>query len=83
MIKLNTYLGGLLWKVMPVMFTGVLLLAFMLPLIGCSKPTETGAIKLNTTTIRIITGAAFIVDIVLFFLSTKTFQREETLTKWT
>jgi hypothetical protein len=44
---------------MPVKFTGVLLLAFMPPLIGCSKPTEVGAIKLNTETIRIIAGEAF------------------------
>jgi ABC-2 type transport system permease protein len=45
--------------------------------------TEVGAIKLNTTTIWIISGAAFIADVILFFLSTKTFQREEILTKWT
>ena len=68
---------------MPVMFIGVLLLAFMLPMIGCSKPTEVGVIKLNTGTNRIISGAAFIADIILFFLSTRTFQREEILTKWT
>ncbi len=45
--------------------------------------TEVGAIMLSTTTIWIISGAAFIVDVILFFLSTRTFQREEILTKWT
>ena len=45
--------------------------------------TEVGAIKLNTTTFWIIAGAALVADIILFFLSTRTFQREEILTKWT
>ena len=54
-----------------------------IPLFVIYVATEVGAIKLNTTTIWIISGAAFIVDIILFFLSTKTFQREEILTKWT
>jgi ABC-2 type transport system permease protein len=53
-----------------------------IPLFVIYVATEVGAIKLNTTTIWIISGAAFIADIILFFLSTRTFQREEILTKW-
>jgi len=45
--------------------------------------TEIGAITLDTKTIGIISGIILVVDIILFFLSTKTFQREEILTKWT
>jgi ABC-type Na+ efflux pump permease subunit len=54
-----------------------------IPLFVIYVATEVGAIKLNTGTIWIISGAAFIADIILFFLSTRTFQREEILTKWT
>ncbi len=53
------------------------------PLFVIYVATEVGAITLNTTTIWIITGAALIADIILFYLSKKTFQREEILTKWT
>ncbi len=55
----------------------------VLPLAVVYVATEVGAITLDTTTIWIISGAAFIADIILFFLSTRTFQREEILTKWT
>ena len=54
-----------------------------IPMLFIYVATEVGAIKLNTDTIWIISGVAFIVDIILFFLSTRTFQREEILTKWT
>jgi ABC-type Na+ efflux pump permease subunit len=54
-----------------------------IPMLFIYVATEVGAIKLNTETIWIISGVAFIVDIILFFLSTRTFQREEILTKWT
>lgn len=58
-------------------------LLIAIPLFVIYVATEVGAIKLNTATIWIISGAAFIADIILFFLSTQTFQREEILTKWT
>jgi ABC-type Na+ efflux pump permease subunit len=45
--------------------------------------TEIGAITLDTKTIGIISGVILVADIILFFLSTRTFQREEILTKWT
>ena len=54
-----------------------------IPLYVIYVATEVGAMKLNTATIWIVSGAAFIADIILFFLSTRTFQREEILTKWT
>jgi ABC-type Na+ efflux pump permease subunit len=61
-------------------FQGLLI---VLPLAFIYVATEVGALKLNTTTIWIISGAALIADIILFFLSTRTFQREEIITKWT
>ncbi len=54
-----------------------------IPLFIIYVATEVGAIKLNTSTIWIIAGAVLVLDIILFFLSTRTFQREEILTKWT
>jgi ABC-2 type transport system permease protein len=54
-----------------------------IPLYVIYVATEVGAIQLTASTIWIIAGAAFIADIILFFLSTKTFRREEILTKWT
>jgi ABC-2 type transport system permease protein len=53
-----------------------------IPLFVIYVATEVGAIHLNTTTIWIISGAALVLDIILFFLGTRTFQREEILTKW-
>ncbi len=54
-----------------------------IPLYIIYVATEAGAITLSTTTIWIISAAALIADVILFFLSTRTFQREEILTKWT
>ncbi len=53
-----------------------------IPLYIIYVATEVGAINLNTTTIWIISGVALILDVILFFLSTRTFQREEILTRW-
>jgi len=53
-----------------------------IPLIFIYVTIEVGAIKLSTSTIWIISGAALVADIILFFLSTRIFQREEILTKW-
>ena len=44
-----------------------------IPLFFIYVATEVGAIKLSMTAIWIISGAAFIADIILFFLSTRTF----------
>lgn len=58
-------------------------LFIVLPLAAIYVASEVRAISLDTRTIWIISGVILIADIALFFLSTKTFQREEILTKWT
>ncbi len=58
-------------------------LFIVLPLAAIYIASEVGAITLNTATLLIISGVILMADIILFFLSTKTFQREEILTKWT
>lgn len=55
----------------------------VLPLAAIYVASEVGAISLGTKTLLIISAVILIVDVILFFLSTKTFQREEILTKWT
>ncbi len=54
----------------------------VIPLFVIYVATEVGAINLNATTIWIISGVALILDVILFYLSTRTFQREEILTRW-
>lgn len=54
-----------------------------LPLAAIYVASEVGAISLDTKTLLIISGVILTADIILFFLSTRTFQREEMLTKWT
>jgi ABC-type Na+ efflux pump permease subunit len=54
-----------------------------LPLAAIYVASEVGAITLDTRTLLIISAVILIADIILFFLSTRTFQREEILTKWT
>ena len=58
-------------------------LFIVLPLAAIYIASEVGAISLNTRTLLIISGVILAADIILFFFSTKTFQREEILTKWT
>jgi ABC-2 type transport system permease protein len=55
----------------------------VIPLFFIYVATEVGAINLSTATIWIISGVSLVFDILLFFLSAKTFRREEILTKWT
>jgi len=54
-----------------------------LPLAAIYVASEVGAISLDTKTLLIISAVILAADIILFFLSTKSFQREEILTKWT
>jgi len=54
-----------------------------LPLAGLYVASEVGAISLDIVNLLIIAAAILVVDVILFFISTKTFQREEILTKWT
>jgi ABC-2 type transport system permease protein len=54
-----------------------------LPFLAIYVASEVGAISLDTKTLLIISAIILAADIILFFLSTKIFQREEILTKWT
>jgi ABC-2 type transport system permease protein len=58
-------------------------LFIILPLAAVYVASEVGALTLDTTTLLIISAVILVIDVILFFLSTKTFQREEILTKWT
>jgi ABC-2 type transport system permease protein len=58
-------------------------LFIVLPLAAIYVASEVGAISLDTKTLFIISGVILAADIILFFFSTKSFQREEILTKWT
>jgi ABC-type Na+ efflux pump permease subunit len=58
-------------------------LFIVLPLAAIYVASEVGAITLDTRNLLIISAVILVADIILFFLSTKTFQREEILTKWT
>jgi len=55
----------------------------MLPFAAIYVASEIGAVSLNTNNLFIISAVILLVDVILFFISTKTFQREEILTKWT
>jgi len=44
---------------------------------------EIGILTLNTSALLIISAVVFVVAVALFFISTRTFRREEILTKWT
>lgn len=55
----------------------------VLPLAAIYVASEIGAISLDIKNLLIISAVILVADIVLFFLSTRIFQREEILTKWT
>ena len=59
-------------------FTGVL----FFPFIVIYVMTEIDVIQLNVGTLLILSGIFLVADILLFYLSTATFKREEILTKW-
>lgn len=52
------------------------------PFIGIFLASETSLITLDVNTLLIISGIILAVDVALFFVSTKSFSREEILTKW-
>jgi ABC-type Na+ efflux pump permease subunit len=54
----------------------------LLPFAAIYVGTETGLITLNDRNLIFIAAATLAVDIVLYALSTRTFRREEILTKW-
>jgi ABC-type Na+ efflux pump permease subunit len=53
-----------------------------LPFIGIYLAGETGVITLDTNTLLVIAAILAVLDLVLFYVSTRTFQREQILTKW-
>jgi ABC-2 type transport system permease protein len=55
----------------------------ILPFAAIYVASEIGSIHLNTNNLLIISAVILLVDVILFFISTKTFRREEILTKWT
>jgi len=59
-------------------FTGVL----FFPFIVIYVMTEIGVFELNLTNLLILSSIFLAADILLFYLSTATFKREEILTKW-
>jgi ABC-type Na+ efflux pump permease subunit len=52
------------------------------PFLGVFFASETGIITIDVTTLLILSGIILAVDAALFFVATRTFQREEILTKW-
>jgi ABC-2 type transport system permease protein len=59
-------------------FGGVL----VFPFVAIYIAGEIGVLTLNATTLGLISGVLLVVDVLLFYLSRGTFQREEILTKW-
>jgi ABC-2 type transport system permease protein len=53
-----------------------------LPFAAIYIASELRFLTLNTTTLLIISAVILVIDVILFFISTKLFQREEILTKW-
>jgi ABC-2 type transport system permease protein len=53
-----------------------------IPFIGLYITSEWGFFELNDTNLLILAGVVLIIDVILFFISRATFQREEILTKW-
>ena len=54
----------------------------LFPLLGIYLLSETSIITLDVNTLLIISGILLAVDVALFYISMKTFRREEILTKW-
>jgi ABC-2 type transport system permease protein len=54
----------------------------VLPFAALYVTSEVGVVTLTVPHLFIISAVILLIDVILFFLSTKTFQREEILTKW-
>jgi ABC-2 type transport system permease protein len=52
------------------------------PFLAIFLASETGIITIDVNTLLILSGILLAVDAALFYVATKTFQREEILTKW-
>jgi ABC-2 type transport system permease protein len=55
----------------------------VLPLAAIYVASEVGALSLGISNLWIISGVILLADIILLFFSTRIFQREEILTRWT
>jgi ABC-type Na+ efflux pump permease subunit len=78
-VELNVIISSRLNDVRTAQQMGTLLI---LPFIGLYFASELGFFALDDTNLLILAGVIFMIDIVLFFVSRATFQREEILTKW-
>jgi ABC-2 type transport system permease protein len=79
-VELNVIISSRLNDVRTAQQLGML--ASGLPFIGLYFASELGFFAFNDTNLLILAGVIFVIDIVLFFVSRATFQREEILTKW-
>ena len=57
-------------------------MAAALPFFGLYIASEVGFFAFNDTNLLILAGVILVIDVVVFFVSRVTFQREEILTKW-
>jgi len=57
-------------------------IVMFLPFMGIYLASELGLITLDIITLLLIAGVIFVIDVILFFVSTTMFKREEILTKW-
>lgn len=69
-------------RVSDVRTAGQLGALMFVPFMGIYLAGEIGLISLDTTTLLIIAGVVALLDLVLFRISTSTFQRDQILTKW-
>jgi ABC-2 type transport system permease protein len=79
-VELNIIISSRLNDVRSAQQMGMLLGGF--PFIVLYLASEFGLFTFNDTNLLILAGVILLLDIVLFFVSRVTFQREEILTKW-
>jgi ABC-2 type transport system permease protein len=78
-VELNIIISSRLNDVRSAQQLGTLLI---LPFAGLFIASELGFFPFNNTNLLTLAGALLIFDVLLFFVSKATFQREEILTKW-
>jgi ABC-2 type transport system permease protein len=78
-VEINVIISSRLNDVRSAQQLGTLLI---LPFIGLFFASELGFFPFNATNLLILAGSLLVIDVLLFFVSRATFQREEILTKW-
>ena len=78
-VELNVIISSRLNDVRSAQQLGTLLI---LPFVGLYLASELGFFPFNDANLLTLAGALLIIDVLLFFVSKATFQREEILTKW-